>query len=396
MISDLYFIQRFRASKAVDGEAAYSLTNLEAAISFLETVDLATLKMEEGEPGTSLPGTKPSPLNDSRETAVDRSGHLHLLPCSSNPSHVHPTAIKRIATNASASSSASSLLPPQTPGRPRKLSYLTPIDIAANAVSSADQGLRSIGSSLEGSYKFLFGKLDRQGQDAPKTLEDARRLMESPTLLPEAGFLSAIDGVLKRRTSDSSLRSSTSAEKSQTHAQTQSQPIPLAGPVQKAATMPVVDQVGESVKNFGNQLGRFAGMGVMRGFSRSGANTTSATQVAATGTSIGSRKEHGLGIVVKDENGKKTHVRTESGTVVDLLSVSGTKAIGRGDNTDSAQTFPELATELSEKRDKIWVNRRFLNMQGSGELRLSEIPELLDAYKMLAVQLKQRGLITDE
>src|SRR5204862_4149419 len=44
IISNLLFIQRFRASAKLDGEAAYCLTNLEAAISFLENVDLASLR----------------------------------------------------------------------------------------------------------------------------------------------------------------------------------------------------------------------------------------------------------------------------------------------------------------------------------------------------------------
>ena len=47
VMSNLYFIQRFRNESKIDGEAAYCLTNLEAAITFLETVDLASLREDE-------------------------------------------------------------------------------------------------------------------------------------------------------------------------------------------------------------------------------------------------------------------------------------------------------------------------------------------------------------
>ncbi|OAR00881.1 hypothetical protein LLEC1_07959, partial [Akanthomyces lecanii] len=46
-ISDLHFMQYFRWEPKLTGEAAYCLTNFEAAISFLETVDLSTLRDDE-------------------------------------------------------------------------------------------------------------------------------------------------------------------------------------------------------------------------------------------------------------------------------------------------------------------------------------------------------------
>lgn len=60
VISNLHFAQRFRNTNKIDGEAAYCLTNLEAAISFLETVDLATLRSDETLEGPPKSSSRPS------------------------------------------------------------------------------------------------------------------------------------------------------------------------------------------------------------------------------------------------------------------------------------------------------------------------------------------------
>jgi len=109
--SNLYFIQRFRSSRAIDGEAAYCLTNLEAAMSFLETVDLASLNMKEGDSVSEK-----EPLRKSTAAST-------LSP----PKH--------FGSSPSASSSTTSLQLAEA-NRPRKPSFLAPIDIA---VSTADQ-----------------------------------------------------------------------------------------------------------------------------------------------------------------------------------------------------------------------------------------------------------------
>ena len=67
IISNLYFIQRFRAANKVDGEAAYCMTNLEAAIGFLEEVDLSTLREDELPEGPKkIPGQQ-TPIIDKAE-----------------------------------------------------------------------------------------------------------------------------------------------------------------------------------------------------------------------------------------------------------------------------------------------------------------------------------------
>ena len=208
-ISNLYFTQRFRANNFIDGEAAYCLTNFEAAISFLETVDLASLNIEN------------SPV-PSASAASSTASLLKPLPA-------HTTTTTTAATaNALA-------VPPTT--RPRGISYLTPIDLAASAVETADQGIRGIGATLENSYKFLF---ERRGDIAPRTLEDARKLVDAPS--------NPAITLLQRSDSDMG------EEKSRPTSLREPSPQPPASP------SPVLKHIGTSI-------GRFANIG-MRGLAR--------------------------------------------------------------------------------------------------------------------------------
>jgi len=245
--------------KAIDGEAAYCLTNLEAAICFLETVDLATLKIDDrivvGEaPKATRENDKPTyaiasltsieaaPAADSttptpaqapvasrgrkpaRELALagstrnrSESSSVPFTPTgdplsnlSSKLLHAKIDNSLRVAEEAweqevaktpslrtSQSPDSARRPPPKaslTPASPaaggtevvrnRALSYLTKnpvVDVAESVVMGADVGLKTIGDALGGSYKFLFGRMDEKKQEMPKTLEDARKLVEQPT-----------------------------------------------------------------------------------------------------------------------------------------------------------------------------------------------------------------------
>lgn len=244
--------------KAIDGEAAYCLTNIEAAICFLETVDLATLKVEgsEGteeddksnkpqiptaisEPVTvvdSISATPPQPASadetskraNSRGRRPIRELSLHgtrnrsdsdLVPFTPAEDPLSNLSSKllsakidhslRVAEEAWENENArtpspraskfsesalqpppKSLLPPASPAgggaevvRNRALSYVTknPVfDVAESVVMGADVGLKTIGDALGGSYKFLFGRMHEKKQEMPKTLEEARKLVEQP------------------------------------------------------------------------------------------------------------------------------------------------------------------------------------------------------------------------
>ncbi|PUU80288.1 hypothetical protein B9Z19DRAFT_1079687 [Tuber borchii] len=403
IISNLFFIQRFRAKKAIDGEAAYCLTNLEAAISFLETVDLATLKVDDADPpkqpnsrsrsrspvtSRSLTPDIPfTPVGDPLANLSEKLAMAHVAAASAAASAHQSTATRAIGSNPSASSSTTSLQPSALGGAAaRRLSYLTPIDIAASAatsaVSTADQGIRGIGNTLESSYKFLFGRIEKRGEELPKTLEDARRLVDSPitgSLEQQQEALqvtAAISGLgmdggastgnMKRVESTTSIMSNQSGKKAEEKEQS-------TGGLRGAAAIPAavaVDKL-ETVMNLGTSLGRFA----VRGFSRSSTPTTPATN---TDSALASMRALGA---PSQENAHKGHKRQDSAPVVDLLS-----------------TFPDLANSLKSQQAKAAVMSpppvaRFLEVEDPGDLRISEVAELLKDYRRLVEELRVRGAV---
>jgi hypothetical protein len=183
VISDLMFIQRFRGSSRMDGETAYCLVNLEAAISFLETVDLSSLRAEEAGPGKPI--SRPStPKSEVTPMSLGLSDAPDLVQTPATP------------TSKTASQEPSS---PTTNKTQRRLSNLiqthtNKIEAASDAVrdsilDSADQALGRINNTLDTSFKFFFGGLKANNPNSPmqeqpvlpKTLEDARKLVSSPT-----------------------------------------------------------------------------------------------------------------------------------------------------------------------------------------------------------------------
>lgn len=199
IVSNLNFIQRFRTTTKIDGEAAYCLTNLEAAISFLENVDLSTLRSDEKPEG---PGRTSSPLPPSPSIETTEP-FPQLTTTAPSPTKARTSDIATGTIIESATTSKSSLerntskrLPePATTRHNRSLSsILEPTTTAAaNARASAEAGFDNVSAALENSFKFLFSKLrDRSEEDShpefivPKTLDEARALVFRP-LTPQDG-----------------------------------------------------------------------------------------------------------------------------------------------------------------------------------------------------------------
>ncbi|KAF7955392.1 uncharacterized protein EAE97_000651 [Botrytis byssoidea] len=396
VISNLYFIQRFRCETKIDGEAAYCLTNLEAAISFLETVDLASLRADEIPSGpikiSSRPSTPKTDKIDSLTVGITPTGLSAPATVSATPS---PSVSK--PTN-----SPVSTLRPTIQTADRRLSDLFQPPAAFGAAGdaifdTADQSFKSIGNSLEGSYKFLLGKLkerDSKGQASeiaiPKTLDDARKLIstpppeddgsvsggstpQSPTVKehkdgssaetkPEGRsrsdsaqriddrVLSFIGGrkMTRERSADSN-RSGGSSSKRVAFVQEENGEKGTPSPQAPAGNPAIV----ESMRNLGNSLNpmnRIAGMGMMRGFGRVTTPTT------------------------------PTPTRS---TVPD------------GGTAELTTTFPDLATSLpSKETPKIAPpNKRFMELQNPGDLKISEVMELLRDYRRLAGALKDLGAV---
>lgn len=158
VISNLHFVQRFRAASKVEGESAYSLINLEAAITFLETVDLASLRSNEPVSGPSKSESRPTtPHMQRRPQWIPRTSTISPIPStyaatsamSDQPASPHPFE------------SADAIQPTQStaPSHQRRLSNLFQPPAGALGVASdvvrttADQGLKTIGNTLDNSFK---------------------------------------------------------------------------------------------------------------------------------------------------------------------------------------------------------------------------------------------------
>ncbi|OLN85810.1 Vacuolar protein sorting-associated protein 9b [Colletotrichum chlorophyti] len=385
VISDLHFIQHFRWEPKLTGEAAYCLTNLEAAISFLETVDLSTLRADElpqgPARGPSLPGT---PRADTFPPAFPPG--LTVTP----DSPVETNTNNATPTRPPPSPSASAGLRAAVQARNRRLSELvnTPaqaIGAASDAVlNTADQHLKTISTSLGDSYKFLVGKLREtqgtptesgQGLVVPKTLDDARKLVSTPPP-EEEGSVSGASSVhgaeeaeITRRppvredkvlnliggrkvSRDHSADSAGSSKKVLFAKDGEKDALPTPSP---ASTNNPLD----SVRNFGNSFSRFSGMSMIRGLSR-----TASTPVVAS-------KDAPKDMPVKEAVAKAPVA----------------------DGGDLASAFPDIAAALPPKQvPKVSPpNKRFMELQNPGDLKLGEVLDLLRDYRRLANALKDMG-----
>lgn len=301
--SDLHFIQRFRWEEKLEGEAAYCLTNLEAAITFLETVDLASLRANEalsgpmkneGVPGTPKTETFPPAYTPGLSAAfpnlaVTSGGAQGTRPLS-------PTAGKSAAAQR------------------RRLSDLiqTPAQAIGSASDSffntADQSFKNIGNSLGDSYKFLLGKLrdtSAEGKEliVPRTLDDARKLIgtpppdddasvdgsssiqdadenDSPAVGREDKIISLVGGrkVSRDRSVDStrSARSASSSKKV-VFASEENKEKAAAGSPSTASAASSNPALVDQMRNLGsslNPINRFSGISMMRGFTRTPSTST--------------------------------------------------------------------------------------------------------------------------
>lgn len=389
--SALHFIQLFRAAGKVDGEAAYCLVNLEAAISFLETVDLSSLRADEfpegptkgsSGPTTPLLGSGPGP---------------NLAPRSTTPG-LSPVSIT--SQDRSTESIDGDMSLPLTPASPtttlrpvntnhRRLSSL--IQAQAERIeagrdtflNSADQAFDSINSTLENSFKFLFGRLKEQESEGhgspilmPKTLEDARKLVsppiteeeddgksasgrssimekaydsDDPLTKPENKMLELVGGrrALRDRSTDSARSGNSSKHVAfiSTDGQAPEKPAsstPPSGPV---------DAVG-NLMNTLNPLNRFS----VPSFSRFGRSVSGPAPPAPT---IEKRKQ-----------------------ITDVPE----KARGDGPLHETDLNAAEALAQLRKTKPPL---RRFVEMRDAKELKIGEIEDLLKDYKRLAEALRE-------
>lgn len=384
VISNLRFIQRFRGGSRIDGETAYCLVNLEAAITFLETVDLSSLRAEESQSGPgragggpSVPESQVTPMKlglaeapDLAQTAVPDDGLLKQTPPS-------PTT--------KAQRRLSNLIQTQT----------NRIEAAGDAVresiiDSADQALDTIHNTLENSFKFLFGRLKEQHPNSPvqaeptlpKTLEDARKLVSSPPLgMDDDASELGDDHPDERGPKDNASRVTDlfggrrplrdhSVDSAKSGGSSGSKRVSfLEGKPTSSAKPELVSSASagnaavESMRNLGNTLNplnRFANMNMIPRFGRSSPTTPA---IAAPEV----KKDLPPTPPSNPRSASTADIPTQKGKEKDAKAVAAIEALKK--------TAPPV--------------KRFLDLKDAKDLRIGEVDELLKEYQRLVGALRQ-------
>jgi Vacuolar sorting protein 9 (VPS9) domain len=376
VISNLLFIQRFRATSKINGESAYCLTNLEAAISFLESVDLSSVNPD-----------------------APADGQPRLLNATTTPP---TTELSGSVRSVKSSASRSQLSTPQAQQRRLSNLFQPPSKVlgAANDAvrNTADQGLKNISSTLDNSFNFLFGRLKEMQNNrgvneqplVPKTLDEARRLVTSPPEVKESDIageedISSIDtkeGPIQparlrpedRRASGRRTPRDRSADSARsTEGSNKKTPATLsAGLMNNNSTPSPGSSIFnpspgtrplESMKSFGNSftlnpLNHIPDM--IRGFGRNTPETPTTTTLPDRPRLLSSRTEPML----------------SPSTTTPAIATATTPT------TSSTVPFPEV--QLSQLDPPI---RRFLEIDDPCDLRIGDVAELLHDYKRLAAAL---------
>lgn len=412
-VSNLNFVQRFRSQSKVDGEAAYCLVNLEAAISFLETVDLSSLRADEAPEGPPKSNSRPSTPTSAEKPAPLQPASKTKL----NPEITSDAAISTDKSKPETNKPLASALPPSTavprPGlQHRRLSSMVQAQAdrleasRENFLNAADKMYDSINGTLENSMKSIFGRFKEQIPDSnsslPKTLEEARQLVSPPPIttpedefpfnLPESGrsspgldplsrppstnaenkMLELLGGrktpSLRERSVDST-KSTTSSQKRVAFTSANAKPPP-------APNKPTAEEPLQSAANFItglNPLNRFnvpVPSFPMR-FGRSVSASQPSTPAPVDTQAQGSSKQ--LGDIVESP------AAAVNGAAKDETLE---KVPSRAD--DNGESDLNAAEALAELRGIKPPRKRFLEVGSASELKIGEVEELLAEYRRLA------------
>lgn len=416
VVSNLNFIQRFRASNKVDGESAYCLVNLEAAISFLETVDLSSLRADEVAQGPPKTNSRPSTPTTDKAAPHQPSTNQTLKPetasvtVTSHDIAAHTTANKALPAVASVNNNAT------RPGAPyRRMSSMVQAQADRfeagrnDLLQAADKVYDSINGTLENSLNSLFSRLKDQvtpGSNPvtmPKTLEEARKLVSPPAdedniTLTGSGRSSPDDPLTaisnpksttssnrpleilagrgpNRDRSVDSLSSTTSSirRKTQPTQTNNSKPAtdnhnePLAAATNFITSMNPLSLGNRFTSNFSNAIPRFG-------------------RAASTGTpppaAIASQAQNSL---EAQQKAKPLEHITESPTIATPASLAPLNRVNSHmSEARDGEDDLNAAEALAELRRIKPPRKRFLEVSGASELKLGEVEELLAEYRRLA------------
>ena len=428
VVSNLNFIQRFRASNKVDGESAYCLVNLEAAISFLETVDLSSLRADELPEGPPKTNSRPSTPNKDK-LGVPQPSTMHTLKPETSSVTATSHDIATPAPNEKALPVVSAVNNNAVrPGAPyRRMSSMVQAQADRfeagrnDLLQAADKVYDSINGTLENSLNSLFGRLKDQvtpGSNPvtlPKTLEEARKLVSTPspaeddTLLAGSGRSSPDDplapianpkttnnsnnrpleilagrGPIRDRSVDSASSTTSSIKRKpqttqNTNSNTKSSPAnandshnePLAAATNFISAMNPLSLGNRFTSNFSNAIPRFG-------------------RAASTGASPAATASHTPPSNPADSQPaqqKPRHLEhiTESPTTTTTMTPP--QALERvNSHVSEARAEDDLSAieALAELRRIKPPRKRFLEVGGASELKIGEVEELLAEYRRLA------------
>ncbi|KAI5360570.1 Putative vacuolar protein sorting-associated protein [Septoria linicola] len=427
VVSNLAFIQRFRMSSKVDGEAAYCLVNLEAAISFLETVDLSSLRSDELPQG---PDAKPHSMSSRSSTP-----HLESPTSIIQPKTAHTVAPDVSTVNAtssemstSAESAAKSLpaavLAAPAPTRPemqqRRISSMIATTSARvdtgrqDFLNAADKLYDSVNGTLDNSMQFLFGRFKEQVADSrsslPKTLEDARRLVSSPISGPDdddslrlsgrsspahADPLSAGGSLLepnrmlellggKKAVRDRSVDSTKSGGSGRRAVTFDGKSAAGAAAGERSGQQPTTPS---GLFNSINPLNKFGMPAFVPRFGRAGSVNSAAqptapqldTKISALPVGAAAAQGRLNGIVESPVSMRKPSdtLAAPMPALERTRSRDSTTGLGDGDDMNARESLAELKKLKPPKK-------RFLEIESANQLKLGEIEELLLEYRRLA------------
>ncbi|KAL1902519.1 hypothetical protein Sste5346_000961 [Sporothrix stenoceras] len=421
VVSDLNFIQRFRWEQKMEGEAAYCLTNLEASISFLETVDLSTLRADEAPSGPVKTPSVETPKTETFPPAYFAQQGL-TVPAAATPSAPEVNTGEVAITGIKPTPSPSAGLIAAVQLRNRRLSDLvntpahalsTASDAVMNTFNAADQGLKTIGNSLEGSYRLLFGRLGPQQQAAsssaadgatatadvvlPKTLDDARKLVTTPPSVSED-------------------EASVNGDDQQHDKTPQTTPPPPKKTYRRISSLNMSTSVANKDKDKDNKDAKDAKDSKDDRMLSVLAGRKATSRDPSADSSRSSRK------VLGDDDAASTTSAASNPALLDsvrnlgnsfnpmsrLSSIGNFRGFGRtastpsaplttaaaekpADGGDLATAFPDIAAALPPKPQVAPPIKRFMELHNPADLRISEVMELLRDYRRLATALKDLG-----
>lgn len=383
VISNLYYIQRFRTASKIDGEAAYCLTNLEAAISFLENVDLASLRADEVPQGPPKSSSRPS------TPSVEKADPFPSMVASGPSVSTQRPTIGTSTSTASAASlqasnqgtSAASTLPPAR--HQRTLSNL--LKPSAQALTSgsdairntAEEGFKNISNTLDNSFKFLFGRLKERSEAAdeltspilvPKTLEEARALVSQPKspVLDDDNIEISETSSLAEKDSNHPLADIPPKSK---------QDDKLLSVLGGRKAPPARERSVDSLRSNGS-VGSAATKRVVRA-----ANSAEQQRIQASGNPLDSVKN--LGNPLSALGGAFGSIGRGFGGIAKAAS---SPPAGPAKILEVPKVAPEGLQAVMQVQPPIM---RFMEMENVGELRVGDLEQLLREYQRVAGLLRE-------